>query len=84
MKLINGVALGYAEPDNSVHEIINIEKRLQLLYPGKYELKRYVENEIYIVLLKINLSEKFDLTIACIQSYKRTYIKNRLCHSLKK
>jgi hypothetical protein len=57
MKLINGVALGYEEPGNSVHEIINIEKRLQLLYPGKYELKRYVENEIYIVLLKINLGE---------------------------
>ena len=59
MKLINGVALGYKEPCNSVHEIINIEKRLQLLYPGKYELKRYVENEIYIVLLKINLGEGF-------------------------
>ena len=59
MKLINGVALGYKEPGNSVHEIINIEKRLQLLYPGKYELKRYVENEIYIVLLKINLGEGF-------------------------
>jgi len=59
MKLINGVALGYEEPCNSVHEIINIEKRLQLLYPGKYELKRYVENEIYIVLLKINLGEGF-------------------------
>jgi two-component system LytT family sensor kinase len=59
MKLINGVALTYAEPDNSAHEIKNIEKRLQLLYPGKYELKRYVENEIYVVLLKINLCESF-------------------------
>jgi len=57
MKLINGVALAYAEPDNSAHEIINIEKRLELLYPGKYELKRYIENEIYIVRLKIDLSE---------------------------
>jgi two-component system, LytTR family, sensor kinase len=57
MKLINGVAFGYEEPCNSVPEVMNIEKRLQLLYPGKYELKRYVENEIYIVLLKINLGE---------------------------
>ena len=57
MKLINGVALAYTEPDNSAHEIMNIEKRLELLYPGKYELKRYIENEIYIVRLKINLSE---------------------------
>ena len=58
MKLINGVALEYKEHDNSTHEIINIEKRLLLLYPGRYELKRYVENEIYVVLLKINLSER--------------------------
>jgi sensor histidine kinase YesM len=57
MKLINGVALTYTEPDNSAREIKNIEKRLQLLYPGKYELKRYIENEIYVVLLKINLCE---------------------------
>jgi sensor histidine kinase YesM len=57
MKLINGVALPYTQPDNSTDDIINIEKRLELLYPGKYELKRYVENEIYIVRLKINLGE---------------------------
>ena len=57
MKLINGVAFAYTEPDNSAHEIIDIEKRLELLYPGKYELKRYVENEIYVVRLKINLAE---------------------------
>lgn len=59
MKLISGVALEYKEPDNSTPEIINIEKRLQLLYPGKYELKSYVENEIYVVMLKINLCESF-------------------------
>jgi hypothetical protein len=55
MKLINGVAAGYT--DNSGNEIMNVEKRLQLLYPGKHELKRYVENEIYIVLLKMSLGE---------------------------
>ena len=57
MKLINGVPLRYSEPGNLAGDIINIEKRLQLLYPGRYELKQYAENEIYIVLLKINLCE---------------------------
>jgi LytS/YehU family sensor histidine kinase len=58
MKLLNGLAL--TDPDISVHEIKNIEKRLQLLYPGKHELKKYIENEIYFVLLKIDLSEKIE------------------------
>jgi sensor histidine kinase YesM len=57
MKLINGVPFAYTEPDDSDKGIINIEKRLELLYPGRYELKKYIENEIYIVRLKINLSE---------------------------
>ena len=55
MKLLNGVAV--ADPDTSLHEIKNIEKRLLVLYPGKHELKKYIENEIYFVLLKIDLSE---------------------------
>ena len=55
MKLLNGVTL--TDADISIHEIKNIEKRLQLLYPGKHELKKYIENEIYFVLLKIDLSE---------------------------
>jgi len=59
MKLLNGVGLTAA--DISVQEIKNIEKRLQLLYPGKHELKKYIEHEIYFVLLKINLGEKNDL-----------------------
>ena len=59
MKLLNGVAL--ADPDTSLHEIKNIEKRLLLLYPGKHELKKYIENEIYFVLLKIDLSENKEI-----------------------
>ena len=39
MKLINGVALGYKEPCNSVHEIINIEKRLQIIIPGQIRIE---------------------------------------------
>lgn len=56
MKLINGV--DPAKTNVSTPEILNVEKRLQLLYPGKHELKKYVENEIYVVLLKINLCEQ--------------------------
>jgi len=56
MKLLNGVAMTGIETTAS--EIKNIEKRLQLLYPGKHELKKYIEQEIYVVLLKINLNEK--------------------------
>ncbi|HEY5772560.1 MAG TPA: histidine kinase [Chitinophagaceae bacterium] len=55
MKLLNGVAL--TAPDVSIQEIKNIERRLQLLYPGKHELKKYIEHEIYVVLLKIDLRE---------------------------
>jgi len=56
MKLLNGVALAGFDP--SANEIKNIEKRLQVLYPDRHELKKYTEQEIYVVLLKINLSER--------------------------
>jgi len=59
MKLLNGVAV--ADPDTSLHEIKNIEKRLLVLYSGKHELKKYIENEIYFVLLKIDLSENKEM-----------------------
>lgn len=56
MKLLNGVSPESA--DTSRQEIKNIERRLQLLYPGKHELKKYIEQEIYVVLLKIDLNNK--------------------------
>ena len=60
MKLLNGVSPETA--DNSLQQIKNIEKRLQLLYPGKHELKKYIEQEIYVVLLKIDLNNKPGIT----------------------
>jgi hypothetical protein len=48
----------------SAHEVMNVEKRLQLLYPGKHELKKYIENEIYVVLLKINLCENPEMNLS--------------------
>ena len=62
MKLINGV--DPAKTKVATQEIMNVEKRLQLLYPGKHELKKYVENEIYVVLLKINLCERPELNFS--------------------
>jgi LytS/YehU family sensor histidine kinase len=56
MKLINGLSL--TDTDSAMHDTTTVEKRLQLLYEEKYELKKYAEEEIYVVLLKINLSEK--------------------------
>jgi LytS/YehU family sensor histidine kinase len=56
MKLING--LSFTDTDSAIHDTTTVEKRLLLLYEDKYELKKYAEEEIYVVLLKINLSEK--------------------------
>ena len=53
MKLLNGVAP--VDTAVSWDGVTNIEKRLQLLYPGKHELKKYIEQEIYVVLLRIDL-----------------------------
>ncbi|HEU4860758.1 MAG TPA: histidine kinase, partial [Chitinophagaceae bacterium] len=68
MKLINGV--DPAKTKVSTQEIMNVEKRLQLLYPGKHELKKYVENEIYVVLLKINLCERPELNFSLSSNVK--------------
>ncbi|HEV7780571.1 MAG TPA: histidine kinase [Chitinophagaceae bacterium] len=59
MKLINGKAV--SPGNNSPHKgigIQNVEKRLSLLYPGKYELIITEEEEVFIVNLKIELETK--------------------------
>ena len=60
MKLMHGVDIDKTEQEVFSDEIINVKKRLQLLYPGNHELKMYTEQEICMTFLKINLSEKFD------------------------
>ena len=57
MKLMNGVDPEKNQQALEAPEIINVEKRLRLLYPGNYELKMYAEQEIYMTLLRINLDE---------------------------
>jgi sensor histidine kinase YesM len=46
MKLMNGVDIDKTEPATLSDEIINVQKRLQLLYPANHELKMYTEQEI--------------------------------------
>jgi LytS/YehU family sensor histidine kinase len=58
MKLMNGTGLIKDEEDFQPEEIVNVQKRLQLLYPGEHELKMYTEQEICMTLLKLNLDEK--------------------------
>jgi LytS/YehU family sensor histidine kinase len=56
IKLINGKP-NHVEP-NGAHNGIglnNVKKRLELLYPGKYELKILPEADLFVVALKLEL-----------------------------
>jgi len=61
MKLMNGIDIDKSEQGISSVEIINVQKRMELLYPGNHEIKMYTEQEISMTLLKIDLVKKFDL-----------------------
>ncbi|HLO82425.1 MAG TPA: histidine kinase [Chitinophagaceae bacterium] len=61
MKLMNGVAPVEDEQPDLPAEIVNVKKRLQLLYPDHHELKIYKEQEISMTLLKITLIERYEL-----------------------
>ena len=58
MKLINGIDPDWAgQTDLDASEFSNVQKRLTLLYPEKHELKWSTEQEMFVVLLKIQLDE---------------------------
>ena len=62
MKLINGKAQD--SEDHSVHTgigIKNVQERLKLLYPDKYELTITNDEEIFIVNLKVELDQRKEL-----------------------
>jgi sensor histidine kinase YesM len=61
MKLMNGVDSDKPEQPIVSDEMINVQKRLQHLYPGSHALKMFTEQEICMTLLKINLTKKTDL-----------------------
>ena len=58
MKIINGIPAGIDE-DASINSesMINIQKRLDLLYPGKHELKINAEQELLMIHLMLKLEE---------------------------
>ena len=76
MKLLSGMVSTEISDDVITGQQLNIEKRLQLLYAGNYELKRYVENEIYVVVLKLNLAEKNQSGLQMIEKGNEQKILN--------
>jgi len=60
MKLTNGISEAANEILKSrPNGLADVQKRLSLLYPGKYELKMLSEQEMFIVFLNIKLDGNF-------------------------
>ncbi|HEU5167770.1 MAG TPA: histidine kinase, partial [Chitinophagaceae bacterium] len=58
MKLINGIPPELIHhPDLYGNGLSNVQKRLSLLYPNRYELKMNAEEEVFLVNLKIQSNE---------------------------
>jgi LytS/YehU family sensor histidine kinase len=57
MKLMNGIPVGVGELNNNEQPLANVQKRLQLLYPGRHELKINAEQELIMVHLNLKLEE---------------------------
>ncbi len=58
LKLINGLPSGITcETTDHEQRLIDVQKRLQLLYPGRHELKINAEQELLMVHLNITLEE---------------------------
>ena len=64
MKLTNGIAENL--PDQSLlntNGLANVQKRLSLLYPRIHELKMTTEQEMFIVLLNIRLTDNAEIEV---------------------
>jgi sensor histidine kinase YesM len=58
MKLINGMPAGiYSDTAHDEASLTNVKKRLQLLYPGRHDLKINAEQELLMVHLNLKLEE---------------------------
>ena len=58
MKLINGTHGGLpGDIHNDEQALVNVQKRLQLLYPGRHELRINADQELLLVYLDLNLEE---------------------------
>jgi LytS/YehU family sensor histidine kinase len=59
VKLINGIPPELIhQPDLYGNGLVNVQKRLVLLYPNRHELKMNAEEEVFLVNLKIQLDEQ--------------------------
>ena len=58
IKLVNGIIPEMATQADHENGIANVQKRLNLLYPGKHELKIMTEQEMLVALLKIELEPR--------------------------
>ena len=56
MKLLNAVEIDASGEIVRPEEIINVQKRLELIYPDQHELRIYTEQEICVTFLKLNLN----------------------------
>ena len=72
LQLLNGIPLIHEEQTiaGSI-DLVNVQKRLQLLYPDRHELKMNAEEEIFAVILKIQLEEPSSLPVE--GEYKTTH-----------
>ena len=71
MKLINGMPAGIY--DGTAHEeesLDNVQKRLQLLYPGRHDLKINAKQELLMVHLNLKLEEPIPEGQSTIESTK--------------
>jgi sensor histidine kinase YesM len=58
MKLINGTPAGTQDDiQNNEQALANVQKRLQLLYPGRHELRINTGQELLMIYLNLNLEE---------------------------
>ena len=72
VKLMNGKANEAANNNHKGIGILNVRKRLGLLYPGKYELSITDEEEVFIVNLWVQL-DRMPLTKKESGAFKLTY-----------
>ena len=69
MKLINGITQEVpGSPEFHANGLANVQKRLTLLYPEKYELKASTEQEMFIVFLSIQLNGQEEKTTAITET----------------
>ena len=71
MKLINGMPPGIAgDTAHDEEPLANVQKRLQLLYPGRHDLKINAEQELLMVHLNLKLEEPIPEGQATVETTK--------------